>query len=178
MEQPMDPESPSNASLIRYIYDAFGQGRVIDILGRLSPDIEWIAAENSPVGDKSPYRGVKEVYEGVFVRGGGEFFDLTVHVDELFDAGDKVVMLGFYTGTRKVAGKKIRAQAAHVWTVAAGRIVKFQQYTDTLQLAESAKSGSRTASPVYHRTAFSESGAAQSPSAPLQSRSAPLREPQ
>jgi uncharacterized protein len=66
-------------------------------------------------------------------------FDVTIEVDELLDAGEKVVMLGFYTGVRKATGKRFRAQAAHIWTIVAGKAVKFQQYTDTYQLAESAK---------------------------------------
>ena len=63
----------------------------------------------------------------------------TIRVDELLDAGDKVVMLGYYLGARKATGKKFQAQVAHIWTIAAGKAVKFQQYTDTYQLAESAK---------------------------------------
>ena len=51
----------------------------------------------------------------------------------------KVVMLGYYDGVPKATGKKFQAQVAHIWTIAAGKAVKFQQYTDTHQLAESVK---------------------------------------
>ena len=36
-------------------------------------------------------------------------------------------------------GKKIDAQAAHLWTLNNGKAVAFQQYVDTKQLAEAAK---------------------------------------
>ncbi|MCI0391826.1 MAG: nuclear transport factor 2 family protein [Acidobacteria bacterium] len=67
------------------------------------------------------------------------FERLTVKVDEIFGAGDKVVVLGFYDGVRKANGKRFQAQMAHIWTLANGKAVKFQQYVDTYQLAESFK---------------------------------------
>jgi uncharacterized protein len=102
-------------------------------------DIEWIAAENSPAGPGSPYHGLNAVREGVFTRIASGYEGFTIKVDELLDAGDKVIMLGYYLGARKKTGKQFQAQVAHIWTIAEGKAVKFQQYTDTYQLAESAK---------------------------------------
>ena len=130
--------SQAHVTLIKSVYEAFGRGDIPAVLGFFDPAIEWIAADNSPVADHSPYRGLQEVSEGVFRRVVADF-DVSIEVDELLDAGDKVVMLGFYNGVRKATGKRFRAQAAHIWTVAAGKVVKFQQYTDTYQLAASAK---------------------------------------
>ncbi len=48
----------------------------------------------------------------------------------------RVVVLGTYTGRRKETGREVRAQFAHVWGVRDGRVVRFQQYTDTKQFAE------------------------------------------
>lgn len=46
-------------------------------------------------------------------------------------SGDRVVVPGRYAGTNKATGKALDAQFAHVLTVTDGRIVGFQQYTDT-----------------------------------------------
>jgi uncharacterized protein len=129
--------SQENVNVIKRIYEAFGRGDIPAVLDLFAPTIEWIAADHSPLADRSPYRGVPEVREGVFMRAVAAF-DVTIEVDELFEAGEKVVMLGFYHGVRKATGKRFRAQAAHIWTMAAGKVVKFQQYTDTYQLAETA----------------------------------------
>jgi uncharacterized protein len=51
-----------------------------------------------------------------------------------------VLMLGYYSGTYKSTGKQILAQVAHLWTLAGGKLVKFQQYTDTKQLMEARES--------------------------------------
>jgi ketosteroid isomerase-like protein len=129
--------SQDNVTLIKRLYEAFGRGDIPAVLDFFDPTVEWIAADNSPLADRSPYHGVQEVREHVFRRVVADF-DVTIEVDELFEAGEKVVMLGFYHGVRKATGKRFRAQAAHIWTIAAGKVVKFQQYTDTYRLAESA----------------------------------------
>jgi len=48
-------------------------------------------------------------------------------------------MLGHYDGMHKATGKRFHAQVAHIWTIAAAKAIKFQQYTDTYQLAEATK---------------------------------------
>ena len=129
--------SQENINVINRIYEAFNLGNFPAVLDLLDPAVEWIAADNSPLADRSPYHGLNEVREGVFRRIAAGFSGLTIRVGELIDAGDKVVMLGFYDGVRKATGKQIHAQVAHIWTIAADKAVRFQQYTDTYQLAES-----------------------------------------
>ena len=121
------------------IYKAFNQGDFAAVLELLDPHIEWVAADNSPLADRSPYHGLDEVRDGVFERIAAGFPGLTIRVDELFEAGDKVVMLGVYIGVFKPTGKRIQAQVAHIWTLADGKAVKFQQYMDTYKMAEAVK---------------------------------------
>jgi len=45
--------------------------------------------------------------------------------------GDTVVALGDYSGTFKATGKSFTAPFAHVWTFRDGKVVSFQQHTDT-----------------------------------------------
>lgn len=130
--------SQTNINLIQQVYDAFNQRNFDAVLERFSPAIEWIAAVNSPLADRSPYRGLNDVREGVFLRIAAGFERLAVNADEVFAAGDKVVVLGFYDGLRKGNSKPVRAQLAHIWTLTEGQVIKFQQYVDTYQLAQSA----------------------------------------
>jgi len=129
----------SNMDAVSKIYIAFAEGNIPAVLELFDPAIEWVVAENSPLADHSPYRGLNQVVEGVFTRIGLEFPDLAIQVDELLDAGEKIVMLGRYHGVRKATGKAFHAQAAHVWTITAGKFTRFQQYLDTYQVAETAK---------------------------------------
>ena len=131
-----------NVNIIRGLYESFARGDVPGVLGLFAPDVEWVAAENSPYGAKSPYIGPNAVLENVFMRIGADWEDFSVTVNELINAGEKVVMLGYYNGRYKPTGKQVRAQVAHVWTLEGGKVAKFQQYTDTKQFAEAMKSES------------------------------------
>ena len=131
--------SQENLGVVKGIYRAFEDGDVQAVFARFDPSVEWLAAENSPAARSRPCRGVDEVRDGVFKLIAEEFPGLAMSVNEWLDAGERIVVLGIYAGERKVTGKRFRAQFAHIWTVAAGKVVRFQQYTDTHQLAETAK---------------------------------------
>jgi ketosteroid isomerase-like protein len=128
--------SHENVQLIRGLYDAFGQGDVAAVLGKMDQDIEWREAESFIYADRNPYVGPQAVLEGVLMRFGSEWNGFTVTPEEWLDAGNHVVVLGTYTGTHKATGKDVRAQFAHVWAVKGARVLRFQQYTDTKQFAE------------------------------------------
>jgi uncharacterized protein len=55
-----------------------------------------------------------------------------------FDGGDTVVVEGRYRGKMKTTGTPVDAQFAHVWHLRDGRVVGFQEYTDTKQWAAAA----------------------------------------
>jgi hypothetical protein len=123
----------SNADTIRAVYAAFQRGDIPAVLAAMAPDIVWNEAENFPYADNNPYVGPDAILAGVFARLGGEWDGFAVKEEDLIDAGDTIVTLGRYGGAPKATGKKINAQFAHVWRFKNGKIVAFQQYTDTLQ---------------------------------------------
>ncbi len=127
--------SSGNVAVIRGIYDAFAAGDVAAVLTAMSPDIVWNEADNFPYANNNPYCGPEAVLSGVLARLGTEWDGFAAVIDEILDAGDAVVALGHYEGRYRATGKPIRAQLAHVWRLADGKAVAFQQYTDTLQVA-------------------------------------------
>jgi len=128
--------SKENVAVVQGIYDAFAAGDVAGVLGRMSPDIVWNEANNFPYADGNPYKGPQAVAEGVFARCIGEWDGFGVDIDEVLDAGDTVVGLGHYVGTFKATGKPQRTQLVHVWRIKDGKAVQFQQYADTLHVAQ------------------------------------------
>jgi uncharacterized protein len=127
--------SQENVDLVRAIYESFAAGDVPGVVARMSPDIVWNEAENFPYADGNPYRGPQAILGGVFARLGSEWDGFAAVPEEFLDAGDTVVVLGRYRGAFKATGLAMDAQLAHVWRVADGKAVRFQQYTDTLQAA-------------------------------------------
>ena len=131
--------SKENLELINKIYGHFNAREYDAVVENFADNFEWFAADSSPLADRSPYRGVKEIRAGVFGRIEAAFKRLNVEIDEIIDAGDKVVVLGYYTGEYATGNEAPRAQLAHIWTIAGGKAVKFQQYVDTLAIAKGAK---------------------------------------
>lgn len=127
--------SEENIKITRGIYEHFNRKDYEGVMEVFAEDFEWRAADSSPLADQSPYLGLKEVRERVFERIKAGFETLKVNADEIFGAGDKVVVLGYYEGVYRPNGKSFEAQVAHVWTFNDGKAVKFQQYADTLRIA-------------------------------------------
>ncbi|MFN0132350.1 MAG: nuclear transport factor 2 family protein [Phycisphaerales bacterium] len=127
--------STHNVDLIRAIYAAFAVGDVPGVLAHMSPQIIWNEAENFLYADRNPYVGPDAIVRGVFMRLATEWDGFAATPDECLDAGETVVVIGRYTGTYKATGRAQRAQFVHVWRIAGGKVVRFQQYTDTLQAA-------------------------------------------
>ena len=125
--------SEQNKKTVEGMYEAFGRGDIPFVIGALDPDVEWWEAENFIYADKNPYVGPQAVLEGVFARIGGEWEWFTVTPLEVLDAGDSVVGRGYYAGKYRQTGREVRAQFAHVFGFRNGKVVKFQQYTDTAQ---------------------------------------------
>ncbi|HSB28499.1 MAG TPA: nuclear transport factor 2 family protein [Pyrinomonadaceae bacterium] len=128
--------SEKNVQIVREIYEAFGSGDVPGVLSKFAPDIHWMEAENFIYADRNPYIGPQAVLEGVFLRFVSEWNNFTVTTEAVLGVSDQVVTLGSYSGTYKATGKSVQAQMVHVWTIADGKAIKFQQHTDTKQFAD------------------------------------------
>jgi len=128
--------SAESVNIVRGMYAAFGRGDIATVVAALNPKVEWWEAENFIYADQNPYVGPNAVLEGVFMRIANEWENFVVSPEEVLDAGDTAIGYGYYSGTFKGNGKKVRAQFAHFFTFSEGKIVKFQQYTDTAQFLQ------------------------------------------
>lgn len=127
-----------NVDTVHAIYRAFAQGDIPFVLGLFHPHIEWSEAENFIYSDGNPYIGPQAILEGVFARLGSEWNAFSATPEQILDAGETVVSLGRYRGSYKNTGIAVNAQFVHVFTFQDGKLVKFQQYTDTAQFREAA----------------------------------------
>jgi len=132
---------PQNTEMVRGFYQAMAHGDIAAALGTFDPHIEWNEAENFLYSDGNPYVGPQAVLEGIFARLGGEWEGFSATPEQILDAGDTVVILGRYRGTFKATGASINAQFVHVFTCKDGKIVRFQQYTDTAQFRDAVRRG-------------------------------------
>ena len=128
--------SQENVKVVEGMYEAFGKGDIPTVLAALDSQVKWWEAENFIYADGNPYVGPNAVLEGVFMRIGSEWEGFAVSPNEVLDAGETIIGYGYYSGTYRKNGKQARAQFAHFFTFRDGKIVKFQQYTDTAQFKE------------------------------------------
>lgn len=122
-----------SSDIVRGLYDAFAKGDMPRVLGAFDPKIEWWEAEGFLYADGNPYIGPQSVAEGVFQRIVSDVEDFTVVPEKVIDGGDTVVVEGRYKGKMKSTGTPVDAQFAHVYELRGGKIIRFQQYTDTGQ---------------------------------------------
>ena len=125
--------SQESVKVVEGMYEAFGKGDIPTVLAALDPQVKWWEAENFIYADGNPYVGPDAVLKGVFMRIGTEWEGFAVSPSGVLDAGETIIGHGYYSGTYRKTGKQARAQFAHFFTFRDGKIVKFQQYTDTAQ---------------------------------------------
>lgn len=124
----------NNIQVIQQAYQCFGQGDVPGILSTLAEDVVWQVAAVENVA----YTGTRQGHAGA-----AEFFTLMHELEdvlkfeprEFIAQGDKVVVLGDYAARAKATGREFSFSWAQVFTLRAGKITNFAEYTDTAAIA-------------------------------------------
>ncbi len=124
-------------SIIENMYKAFSIGDVPTVLSAMDDNIVWNEAEGNVYADGNPYKGPDAVLNGVFTRLGADWENFSLAGIKLHEmADDQVLATLRYHGKYLKTGTAIDAQAAHLWTLKDGKVIGFQQYVDTKQLAD------------------------------------------
>ena len=124
----------TDGEIIKGLYDAFATGNVPAVLGAFDENISWTEAEGFMYG--GTYEGPNGVLSGVFMRLATEWEGFTAVPNKIVDGGDGNVMsTGTYSGKYLKTGKSMSVPFAHEWELRDGKIVKFNQHTDTLVIA-------------------------------------------
>lgn len=131
--------SQENIEIMQSFYAAISRGDVGTVLGLMDPQVEWNEAEHFLYADHSPYIGPNSILNGVFMRLMSDWEGFKAIPEEFIGMGDMVAVTGRYHGTYRETGKSVNAQLVHVYTVKDGKLLKFQQYTDTAQFRDVTK---------------------------------------
>jgi ketosteroid isomerase-like protein len=125
------------AETLAGLYAAFAEGDVPTVLGAMDPQIHWHEAEGNPyMPSGEPWVGPDAIVSNLFMKLAEEWDGFAVHPAIYHDAGGSVVVEGRYSGTYKGTGNSLDTQFCHVWSLADGKITKFQQYVDTGAMQE------------------------------------------
>ena len=121
---------PTNKEIIAGAYASFAKGDVPSVLAVMDPTIEWTEAEGWPLYSGTLV-GPQAVVDGVFMRLGEIGENFSVNVTQLVAEGDTVVALGTTSWNRNGSGEPAEVKTAHVWTLADGKVTRFQQHVDS-----------------------------------------------
>lgn len=108
-----------------------------DIAGMMAPitsQTTWTEMAGFPYA--GTYVGAEAVVAGVFKRIGEEWSEYAFSLERLVDGGSTIVGIGTYSGRYKKNGKAMRARVIHVWDMNDGKVVRFEQFTDTKLVSE------------------------------------------
>src|SRR5262245_3897884 len=129
--------SQGNVEVVRRALEAWGRGDPKAAAELLDPEVEWSMPSNIP--EAGTYRGRDEVVRGLetFLEA---WDDLAVTVEELLDAGDRVVALVRYSGRGRESGIEVSGTNtdAQVWTIRNGKAVRVELYGGTVDALQAA----------------------------------------
>ena len=129
-----------NIGVINALYKSFIIGDIPAVLASLDANVVWNEAESNAYADGNPYIGPDAVLNGVFARIGEDYEYFKLADIKLHDMYNNQVLATLrYQAKLKKNGAIINAQAEHLWTLNNGKVVAFQQFVDTKQLADSLK---------------------------------------
>lgn len=115
--------------IVREMYRAMREGDDAAFTALCTDGLVWQQSAGFPGG--STWHGPAAVIENVFRANARRWAGFAFTEEEMFATGDRVVVLGHYSGSAPDTGKAMRAAVAHVYDVRDGRIARFRMFADT-----------------------------------------------
>lgn len=124
----------SHFEIIRGHYAGSDTGDMDAMMAPLTPQTKWTEMAGFPCA--GTYTGPGEIIANVFEVLGAEWEGYNFKLERLIDGGDSIVGVGTYSGNYRKTGKSMTARVTHVWDLAEGKVVQFEQFTDTALVAQ------------------------------------------
>ncbi len=119
-----------NYNIIKAHYAASDRKDIAGMMADVSPTVRWTEMAGFPCA--GTWVGPQAVIDNVFKVLGGAWDDYRFELEYLVDGDERIVGVGTYTGINRSTGKPMQARVSHVWQLEGGKVVQFEQFTDTL----------------------------------------------
>jgi uncharacterized protein len=137
LEVEMPGEEAANVEVVRRLYEAMAERDIETMLSLFDPEVTL----HQP-GD-IPWGGTYGGHDGL-----GDFFltligtiTSAVTTEGIFGAGDRVVQMGRTAGTVNATGQPFDIAEVHVFTLAGGRIVRYEPMIDVAAMQAALAAG-------------------------------------
>jgi ketosteroid isomerase-like protein len=125
--------SQENLEVARRFFEAWNRGDADALAHLADPDGEFLLPRN--LIDGASYRGPQGLMRARDDL--AESWDrVTIEIDELRDAGDRVVVLARNVNVGKRGGPRINQESAFVLTIRAGKVIYEQPYQSHAEALE------------------------------------------
>jgi ketosteroid isomerase-like protein len=124
--------SEENVEIVREIYDAVARRDAPSAFAVYAEDIVWeVSARRAIVMDRAyhGHEGVRRFWRDALLA----FGEVDLLVEELIDAGDRVIALIQEREIGRSSGVPVEATHAAIWTLAEGKVVRMQVFDDREQ---------------------------------------------
>jgi hypothetical protein len=131
-----NPTAP--IKMVEPVYECLGTRDFKKLKEIVTEDVAWDVTEGFPYS--GVYKGLDNVLRGFYgrVRLGLDKFGAE-HV-EWIDAGDSIIVLGYYLMKAKGATEESRIRFAHIWGIKDGKIAGVWQVADTAKIPQALQS--------------------------------------
>jgi ketosteroid isomerase-like protein len=128
--------SRENVELVRRLLDVYNERSFAENTGLIDPEIEWdFSRVELPEG--TSYTGPSEFRS--FIEAWEEGFESDhMAAQEIFDAGDRVVVVVHHHGRGKISRIEVEQTVAMLWTLRDGRAVRMAIYPTRAEALEAA----------------------------------------
>ena len=118
----------SNADIVRELFGDFGRGDFDAALAKLDPEVDWGEPPDMPetVGAYSGREGVVAEF-GRFMSAWAE---LQVDLEQVEQAGERVVVLTRWRGRSKGTGIEVDQRVAQTYELRDGLVVRVRQFRE------------------------------------------------
>jgi ketosteroid isomerase-like protein len=125
--------SQENVEIVRraFAYEVYGRGDRADAEAIFDPEVVM-----NPVEERPTY-GLDTIREN-FEHWKGAWAELEVTVEEVIDAGDRVVLAAHHRGRGRGSGVEVDTRLYSVYTLRNGKVLRADEYTDRADALQAA----------------------------------------
>lgn len=117
-----------NKEIVEELYRCYRQHDVECFQYLCSPSIIW--QQNSGFPGEGTHQGPEAVLNKVYKAFNIEWKNWTFVIERILDAGDDIVVLGYFSGHKRDNGEYFKLAASHIYSFRNNKVIKFQQFTN------------------------------------------------
>jgi uncharacterized protein len=126
-------ENPTTSiELVKLLYESLRTRDFRKLKEIVTEDVTWNVTEGFPY--TGIYQGLDNVLRGFYARLRSNLDSFAAEHVKWIDAGESVIVLGYYLMTPKGTAEESRIRFAHIWGIREGKIAGVWQVADTAKL--------------------------------------------